>query len=76
MDKNQTDKLIFMLVVAIFLIAAYVGIAVVSHIHNMSYKMGVMSEKIEKMEEYDISIMAEKIGTLEELVPLMPVRGK
>lgn len=58
MNKNAMDKLTLLLVVGIFLIAVFVGLTVVEHIHNMSYEMG---------------IMAEKIGTLEELVPLRPI---
>ena len=57
MNKNTMDKLMALLMVAVFLIAVFVGVFVLSHIHTMSYEMG---------------IMAEKIGTLEELVPLNP----
>ena len=61
MNKNEMDKIVFLAVIAIFLMAIYVSVTVIEHIHVMSYEMG---------------IMAEKIGTLEELVPLIPVGGK
>ena len=61
MNKNEMDKMIFLAVIGIFLMAIYVGVSVLANIHAMSYEMG---------------IMAEKIGTLEELVPLIPVGGK
>ncbi len=73
MDKNVTDKLIFLMVITILIVAAGVGIFILSHIHNTSYQLGIMSQKIENLEKYDLGVMAEKIGTLEELVPLKSV---
>jgi len=59
MDKNSMDKFSFIMTVGVFLISIFVAVIVVKQIHEISYSMGVM---------------AEKIGTLEEMVPVTKVQ--
>lgn len=58
MNKTEMDKMLFLMLILILSVSMFVGVYVIKHIMDMSYDMGVM---------------AEKIGTLEELNPL---RGK
>lgn len=58
MNKNDIDKILLLMVALILLITIFVGVYVVTHIVGMAHEMG---------------IMAEKIGTLEELVPLRSI---
>ena len=52
MDKNSQDKFIFLMVVGIFILAIYVSMSIVKHIHDVSFNMGVLVEKVEKMEGF------------------------
>jgi len=55
MDKNMMDKIIFYLMMGTFFVAVITSVYVFKSIHEVSFNMGVI---------------AEKVGTLEELTPL------
>jgi hypothetical protein len=59
MCENTYQKIVFLLIVGIFLMATFVSIEIIKHIHNVSFNIGIISEKI---------------GTLEEIVPLTKIK--
>lgn len=51
MDKNFMDKVIFFMVATIFLMSIFVTSVLVRNVHDISFNMGVITEKIGILEE-------------------------
>ena len=60
MNKNLTDKIIFMMVALILLISMFVSVTVIKHIHEVSFNMGVLVEKVGTLEEQNPTIPTNK----------------
>jgi len=70
MDKNTSDKLTLILVIGLLIFNVFLVI----HMNNISDLMSDLASRMYDI-AYTAGVHTEKIGTLEELVPLQPVRN-
>ena len=51
MDKNTSDRIIFWMMIATFIMAIFVTIVVLASLHYFSFSMGMLFEKVGLLEE-------------------------